>query len=96
MALTDQIPAPKEPQKADCPSASCSLFRSMWEARDGKMEPIQTTDLFVWACVNTKTGEVEMTEIQAYDDDLPGNLVEGWEWRRFRLIEANTSDNPPP
>lgn len=30
-----------------------------------------------------------MTEIQAFDDDLPGNLLEGWEWRRFRLIEAN-------
>ena len=24
MAPTDQIPAPKEPQKADCPSAACS------------------------------------------------------------------------
>jgi hypothetical protein len=53
------------------------------------MEPVQTPDLFVWACVNTKTGEVEMTEIQPYDDELNENLVEGWEWRRFRLIEAN-------
>lgn len=25
MALTNQIPAPKEPQKADCPSASCCV-----------------------------------------------------------------------
>jgi hypothetical protein len=30
-----------------------------------------------------------MTEIQPYDDELNENLVEGWEWRRFRLIEAN-------
>ena len=53
------------------------------------MEPVNTPDLFVWACVNTKTGEVDMTEIQPFDDDLNENLVEGWEWRRFRLIEAN-------
>ncbi len=26
MAPADQIPAPKEPQKADCPSATCSLL----------------------------------------------------------------------
>ena len=78
-------------QNTEAPSGfpTCSLFRAAWEERDGKMEPLQATDLFVWACVNTKTGEVEMTEIQAFDDDLCGNLVEGWEWRRFRLIEAN-------
>ena len=80
---------PEEKAGGDCPSTPCSLFRSTWEARDGKMEPVQTPDLFVWACVNTKTGEVEMTEIQHYDDELNENLVEGWEWRRFRLIEAN-------
>lgn len=55
------------------------------------MEPVRTPDLFVWACVNTKTGEVEMTEIQPFDDELSKNLVEGWEWRRFRLIEANAN-----
>lgn len=86
---------------SDCPSTPCSLFRSTWEERDGKMEPVQTHDLFVWACVNTKTGEVEMAEIQPYDDELNKNLVEGWEWRRFRLIEANanvdaSADEKPP
>ena len=74
-------------------SSPCSLFRSTWEERDGKMEPVQTPDLFVWACVHTKTGKVEMTEIQPYDDELDENLAEGWEWRRFRLIEANDQDN---
>lgn len=73
----------------------CSLWRSNWEARDGKMELVQTSDLFVWACVNTKTGEVEMTEIQPYDDKLNENLVKGWEWRRFRLIETNSMNNAP-
>jgi hypothetical protein len=56
------------------------------------MEPVKTHDLFVWACINTKTGEVEMTEIRAHEDELDKNLVEGWEWRRFLLIE----DNSPP
>lgn len=92
--ITNQTP-PLSPSRLP----SCSLFRAAWEERDGKMEPLQATDLFVWAYVNTKTGEVEMTEIQAFDDDLCGNLVEGWEWRRFRLIEANadsirTETNP--
>jgi hypothetical protein len=79
---------------SDCPSTPCSLFRSTWEERDEKMEPVRTPDLFVWACVNTKTGEVEMTGIQPYDDELSENLVEGWEWRRFRLIEANAKEHP--
>ncbi len=87
--IADQDTYYDNERAGDCSAAPCSLFRSTWEARDGKMEPVQTPDLFVWACVNTKTGEVEMTEIQPYDDELNENLVEGWEWRRFRLIEAN-------
>lgn len=71
------------------PFAPRPLFRPTYESRPGRREPMQTPDLFVWACVNTKTGEVEMTDIQPYDDDLNENLVAGWEWRRFRLIEAN-------
>ena len=59
-----------------------------FENINGRMERVDSPDLFVWACVNTKTGEVEM-EVQQYDDELNQNLVEGWEWRRFRLIEAN-------
>lgn len=66
----------------------CALFRSAWEERDGRMEPVQSPDLFVWACVHARTGEVETTEIQPYDDELNQNLVDGWEWRRFRLVEA--------
>ena len=66
-------------------SPSGSLWRADYPAGQGR---VKTTDLFVWACVNTKTGEVEM-EVQAFDDELNENLVEGWEWRRFRLTEAN-------
>ena len=76
---------------SDCSSTPCSLFRSAWEERNGKMEPMQTPDLFVWACVNAKTGEVEMSRIQPYSDQLSENLVDGWEWRRFRLVESNTN-----
>ena len=67
---------------------SPALFRITWEERDGRMEPVETQDLFVWACVHTKTGRVEMTEIQPYEDTLDRNLAEGWEWKRFRLIES--------
>ena len=81
---------PKHQQAADggCPPATCSLWRMAFENINGRMERVDSPDLFVWACVNTKTGEVEM-DVQLYDDELNQNLVEGWEWRRFRLIEAN-------
>jgi len=52
------------------------------------MEHVRAPDLFVWACVNTNTGQVEM-DAQPYDDELSNDLVDGWEWRRFRLVEAN-------
>jgi hypothetical protein len=68
--------------------APCSLFRTTWEEREGKMEPVKTHDLFVWVCVNTETGQVEMMDLQPFDDALDGDLVEGWEWRKFRLVPA--------
>jgi hypothetical protein len=53
MALTDQNPAPKEPQKADCPSASCSRCASLerqiaelkefadWQNIPNRREPVR-------------------------------------------------------
>ncbi len=82
---------PKLQQTADseCKPETYSLWRTAFKNVDGKMESVNsTTDLFVWACVNTKTGEVEMEEVRSYDDELDADLVEGWEWRRFRLVEA--------
>jgi hypothetical protein len=64
-----------------------SLWRTIYKNINGKIESENSTDLFVWTCVNTKTGQVEVEEVRAYDDELDADLVEGWEWRRFRLVE---------
>jgi hypothetical protein len=76
------------PQKADCSSAPCSLWR--YDYGDENPRGIKSADLFVWVCVNTLTGQVDTSEPRGSGDDLDGNLIEGWEWRRFRLIEANS------
>ena len=72
------------------------LWRTAYEVRDGKMEEVKSPDLFVWTCVNIPTGEVEMTDIHPFDDELDNNLVTGWEWRRFRLVEAPESGSVTP
>ena len=51
------------------------------------MGHIKSPDLFVWAGVNTDTGEVEM-EVECFDDEL-SELSAGWKWQRFRLIPDN-------
>jgi hypothetical protein len=71
----------------------CSLFCTTTKVIDGKMESVNTPDLFVWACVDTKTGEVEMTGIRTHYDELEDYLVGGWEWRLFLLVEANSPPN---
>ena len=80
-----------EERENDSRASSCSLWRDDWVEREGKMERVKNPDLFVWACVNTNTGQVEM-DIQQYDDELSNDLVGGWEWRRLRLDEANATE----
>jgi hypothetical protein len=64
------------------------LWQSSHEDIDGRWEPVKSPELFVWVGVETKTGRVEMDDIQTFDDDL-SSLVDGWEWRRFRLVPDN-------
>jgi hypothetical protein len=61
------------------------LFRTQYPVVDGKIVETKTPDLFVWAAVNTKTGNVDMLNIEPFDDELV-ELVPGAEWRRFRLV----------
>lgn len=83
--VPEEARQPRDRVANDSCASSCSLWRYDYPAGQGR---IKTTDLFVWACVNSKTGEVEM-EVQQFDDELNEDLVEDWEWRRFRLVEAN-------
>jgi hypothetical protein len=61
------------------------LFRTQYPVVDGKIVETQTPDLFVWATVDTKTGNVDITDVQPFDDELD-ELRPGYEWRRFRLV----------
>lgn len=48
------------------------------------LEPEKNYNLCVWAAVETETGRVDM-ECHEFEDEL-SDLVEGWEWKRFRLV----------
>ena len=71
----------------------CKAMEFLWRIDyieiDSKMVSIKSTDLSVWAKVNTKTGKVEIMDIQPFDDELNESLVDGWEWMRFRLVPDN-------
>ena len=71
-----------------CETEQPHLFCSACVDRDGKVVRVESPDLFVWVAVRLSTGEVDMGEINQFNDDL-SKLVRGWEWRRFRLIEDN-------
>ena len=72
MALTDQIPAPKEPQKADCPSASCS----------GSLKPFTHVGLdqyLIGACAEKKVVLIAQDK-QAREDQ---SITCGCGWKRW-------------
>ena len=54
----------------ECKPETYPLWGTAYKNVYGKRESVKSTDLFVWACVNTKTGEVAMEEVQAYDDQM--------------------------
>lgn len=71
----DSTACPAPPAVGPIPNRP--LFRSDYEERDGKMERVTTEDLFVWAAVNKQTGEVEVTDIHPFADDVSNeDLVE--------------------
>ena len=61
------------------------LFRTDYQSVDGKLAEVKTTNLFVWAAVDTETGRVHVDDIKEFDDEL-GKLCSGCEWRKFRLV----------
>ena len=65
------------------------LHRFDYEDQDGKSVRVRKDEIYAWAAVNTKTGEVELGDIHECDDELQ-QLCPGWEWKRFTLT---LSDN---
>ena len=61
------------------------LWRTAY-TEEGREKTIE--ELFVWVCVNTKTGEVEKTDIECFDDALSEDLCDYWEWQKFKLSKA--------
>ncbi len=61
------------------------LFRVDYPVVDGMRYRTESTDLFVWAVVDTKTGEVDMTDLAVWEE-WRYTLNPGYEWRRFRLV----------
>lgn len=58
------------------------------EDQSGRMERVRKDEVYAWAAVKTDTGEVDVSDIRPFDDELE-SLVAGWEWRKFNLIPAN-------
>jgi hypothetical protein len=46
---------------------------------------VESTDLFVWAVVDSETGEVDMTDLTKWEEGQY-SLNPGYEWRKFRLV----------
>lgn len=87
LQMTKSSELPSQTADSECKPETYSIWREAFKNVDGKIESENSTELFVWAPVNIKTDEVEVEEIQVYDDEL-NDLEEGWEWRRFRLVKA--------
>ncbi len=60
-----------------------NLWRTDYEVRNDRYERV-TCKPFVYAAVNYETGEVEMDDLQQFDDQLP-QLATPWVWRKFRM-----------
>ena len=46
-------------------------------------------NVYVWTVVDKATGEIgDGEEIRDYEDDDFYELIEGFEWRRFKLVPA--------
>ena len=61
-----------------------TLHRFDYENQDGQMVKVRKDEIYVWAAVNTDTGEVELDDIPIFDDQL-STLNHPWRWERFTL-----------
>ena len=61
------------------------LYRVEYRPVDGRFVKEKSSDLFVWAVVNSDTGEVNVAFIEPWEDKLR-KVADGYEWRKFRLV----------
>lgn len=90
--LTDHITSwntrevnPVETRQEAQSTATPALHRYDYVEVGGKRERTRVDKVYVWAAVHTPTGEVELDDVREFDDQLK-DLVEGFEWRKFRMI----------
>ena len=77
---------PEEYMKALIKATSNTpLFRVEYRPVDGRFVKEKSSDLFVWAVVNSDTGEVNVAFIEPWEDKLR-KVADGYEWRKFRLV----------
>jgi hypothetical protein len=60
-----------------------TLHRINYKIVNGRFTSTRSETLFCWAPVGPD-GEVEMGQIQEFDDDLD-TLSPGWQWQKFEL-----------
>ena len=66
------------------------LHRYDYENIDGEMKRVRKDQIYLWAGVRIETGEVEMNDLRAFDDELE-DLCDGWEWRKL-ILSDNEKD----
>lgn len=50
----------------------------------GRRVPVKQEEMFIWAVVDTATGEVNLENAHFYEDEFH-TLVKGYEWRKFKV-----------
>jgi hypothetical protein len=56
---------------------------------DGLIVRVENVPPYVYAPFNPETGEVEVGDFHAFDDDL-GELAQPWVWKKFNMVDATT------
>lgn len=68
---------------APTPKAWCRTI----VVRDGRMFTERTNVLEAWTALNAGTGEVDLSQLEQFEDQLP-ELVDGWKRQKFNLVQA--------
>ena len=58
-----------------------------WRMDFSTTPPSVTRIIRVHVPVNVETGQMDMGRVEAYDDERK-KVADGWEWRRFELVEV--------
>jgi len=60
------------------------LHRYDYKDEGGTLMKFRSSEIYVWAVVDTETGEVGLDDIHRFDDGLY-SLNAPYEWRRFTM-----------